>query len=391
MKKRIVKLLIASLPLLFTACESILQTEPKPADAERGTEYIIVLKDYSGLMQGICGSDRVGSAAVTLKSNTLGIEYKAVSDSNGIVRFKGIASDYYHLSAIRELTPEEMNRAAGQSLSGYKLINKGNSVFGLFADHKEQQEVRMEAVSGGSGLIISEIYASGPKGSGLYFHDKYVEIYNQSDSVIYLDNVLIAIPYQNNNTGQNYITDDKFIHSHTIWYFPGEGRDTPILPGQFIVCAEDAIDHRINAPGSVDLSKVDFEFYKDDAPDLDNTAVPNMVRFIQNAGNDWLIGGESDALVLARIHMNDLTMDGEMYLIPMSAVIDGVEYLKDPTKLEKKKLNKNVDAGAAGGIQFYTGKSMERNRVNVGGKIKFMDNNNSTLDFSIISPPSPNK
>lgn len=157
------------------------------------------------------------------------------------------------------------------------------------------------------------------------------------------------------------------------------------------MCAEDAIDHRINAPNSVDQSHADFEFYKDDAPDIDNPAVPNMIKIYQQAGNDWLIGGEKGALVIAKFPADSLIPYDDQFLIPYRAVFDGVEYSDDPTQLDKKILNQGIDASATGGIQFYTGKSMERILLSDDGMKKLKDENNSSVDFKIISPPSPGK
>jgi len=249
----------------------------------------------------------------------------------------------------------------------------------------------MEVVAGNSPLIISEIYACGPPGSGLYYHDKYVEVFNNSDSVLYLDSVIIAVQFSSSVYGLNYRDDPEYVHSKSIWIFPGTGKDYPIQSGQFILCAEDAIDHRINAPNSVDQSHADFEFYKDDAPDIDNPAVPNMIKIYQQAGNDWLIGGEKGALVIAKFPADSLIPYDDQFLIPYRAVFDGVEYSDDPTQLDKKILNQGIDASATGGIQFYTGKSMERILLSDDGRKKLKDENNSSVDFKIISPPSPGK
>ena len=153
----------------------------------------------------------------------------------------------------------------------------------------------------------------------------------------------------------------------------------------------DAIDHRINAPNSVDQSHANFEFFKDDAPDIDNPAVPNMIRIYQQAGNDWLIGGEKGALVLAKFPADSLIPYDDQFLIPYRSLLDGVEYSDDPTQLDKKILNQGIDASATGGIQFYTGKSMERILVSDNGRKKLKDENNSSVDFMIIAPPSPGK
>lgn len=379
------------LSVLSISCSNILGVDPKPAKTERAIDFQITLKDNSGFMQTLFGSDRVRGAEVTLKSNLLGNEYYLISDSNGVIKINGIISDKYIITATRKMTNGEMQIISGTNATNVKLVNKKDRIINLDSASPANIELEMEIVVGGSPLIISEIYACGPQGSGLYYHDKYVEVFNQSDSVLYLDNMMIAIVYTNSNTGLQYRDDPEYIHSKNIWIFPGTGKDYPIQPGQFVVCAEDAIDHRINAPNSVDLSHADFEFYKDDAPDIDNPAIPNMIRIYQTSGNDWLIGGETGALILANFPADSLKPFDDQFLIPYTAVLDGVEYKADPTKLDKKILNEGIDAGSTGGIQFYTGKSMERILISdVEGKI-LKDENNSSVDFLIINAPTPGR
>ena len=93
------------------------------------------------------------------------------------------------------MTPEEMGQITGQATSQIRLVNTTVGLIDLRADNSEAVTVPLYPVSGGSPLVISEIYACGPYGSGLYFHDKYVEIFNQSDEIMYLDSLLIAVVY----------------------------------------------------------------------------------------------------------------------------------------------------------------------------------------------------
>lgn len=375
--------------LAFSSCSDFLGVDQKPDLTEREVTFIINLKDNSGLMNILFGSDAVRGANVNLKSNLLGTEYNLISDSTGNISIKGIISDKYLITATREISPEEMEILSGTSATNVKLLNKTKRIIELNAGDNNKIIIEMDMVVGTSPLVISEIYACGPPDAGLYYHDKYVEIFNQSDSVLYLDGKIIAVVYASSYLGLNYRDDPEYVHSKSIWYFPGNGNDFPIYPGQFILCAEDAIDHRINATYSVDLSNADFEFYKDDAPDVDNPAIPNMIKFFQASGNDWLIGGEKGALVLADFPVDSIKPYDDQFLIPYTSILDGVEYLDDPTQLDKKILNESIDAGATGGIQFYTGKSMERILLSEVDRKILKDENNSSVDFVVISPPTP--
>ncbi len=363
--------------------------EEMPVNEERSITYKLILQDNSGYMSTLYGSNMVRNAEIILRSKMQGKEYKIQADSNGTAEISGILSDDYLVTADRWMTADEMKIIEGVSRGDIKLTNVNNRIIRLSPGSGNEINILMERVIGSSPLVISEIYACGPPGAGLYYHDKYVEVYNQSDSILYLDSLMIAVVYVNSYLGIHYRDDPDYVHSKSIWIFPGTGSDYPIMPGQFVLCAEDAIDHRINAPNSVDLSAADFEFYKDDAPDVDNPAVPNMIKIYQDSGNDWLIGGEKGSLIIARYPADSLKPYDDQFLIPYKSVLDGVEYMSDPTKLENKILNPSVDAGTTGGIQFYTGKSMERITAKSEDRRILKDDNNSSVDFQIIQPATP--
>lgn len=378
--------------VLLTAicgCNSLIDSVEKPGSLEKNSTFKIVLKDKTGYFKKLYGTDFVANAEILLKSNSLGNEIKAESDSTGVVTLNSIISDKYLITVNRILSPDEMFKATGTASVNYKLTNKDVGVIELDASSTKPVELNLNIAVTNSPLVLSEIYVCGPTGSGLYYHDKYIEVYNNSDSVLYLDKIIVALVYVNSYLGISYVNDPTYVHSKTIWTFPGNGRDYPIQPGQYIVCAEDAIDHRLNAPQSVDLSRANFEFYKDDAPDIDNPNIPNMVKIFQTSGNDWTPAAEKGAIVLAQMNVDSLQNYDDHMLIPIDKIIDGVEYLDDVTRLDKKILTPKIDPGATGGIQFYTGKSMERILITKDGKTRLKDDNNSTLDFKVYTHPSP--
>ncbi len=389
MKNLLINILLIIVIIFYTSCSEIVNFESKPIALERSQIFRIRLIDESGYMRSLFGNDYVREAEVLLKSNLLGAETKLVSDSNGIIEISGLISDKYFIQAQRIMKPEEMVLISGLRITNHKLMNTKIKIIELRADSKDTITIPMDVVYGGSPIVISEIYACGAPGAGLYWHDKYMEVYNQTDSIVYLDGIVVAVVYASSYLGQNYVDDPEFVHSKNVWIFPGNGTDYPLLPGEFAVCATDAIDHRVNASNSVDLSKVKFEFYKDDAPDIDNPNVPNMIKIYQPYGFDWLIGGEQGAIIIAKMNLDSLKWFGDQLLIHHGYIIDGVEYLKDPTKLEDKILNYAIDGGGTGGIQFYTGKSMERLALYVEGRVVLKDDNNSSVDFVVIPRPTP--
>ncbi|HEX2983460.1 MAG TPA: hypothetical protein VHO28_07945, partial [Ignavibacteriales bacterium] len=44
----------------------------------------------------------------------------------------------------------------------------------------------------GTGIAINEIYASGPSGGGVYIYDQFIELYNYSGEMKYLDGMIMC-------------------------------------------------------------------------------------------------------------------------------------------------------------------------------------------------------
>ncbi len=371
--------LIAAAVLCISGCKEM------PSALEGTARMTFTIIDRSGITTALQGDSLVRNAVVTMHSIAYGREVTAVSDANGTVHFEGLLSDRYSVIVTRTVSAQEMTIVNGSTIQ--RKLFGSLSALQTRADVQAPPMIVNVELSPLSDIVFSEIYACGPVGSGLYFHDKYMEVCNISESVQYLDGIVVARVYKG-------FLLDPLIYSTEVWKFPGSGTEYPIRPGQFVLVAEDAIDHRINAPGSVDESHADFEYYRATQPDVDNTAVPNMIEIYQTSGVDWLIGGEKDALVLCRVpNVNALKYVGEYLTVPKEYVIDGVEFNTDPTRLDLKILDPKIDAGLTGGILFYSGYSMERKlrRTGIGIGWTLEDNNNSSIDFEKITPPTPGR
>jgi hypothetical protein len=136
--------------------------------------------------------------------------------------------------------------------------------------------------------VISEFFAPHPflpSGDG-YHYGQYIEVYNNSDTAIYLDGKLIGrgpwywfafpVPGRSCPETDRWRNDPEGIWSRFITAFPGRGRDYPLPPGAAVAIATDAIDHSAIFPGLLDLRGAGFEFIGTN--DVDNPSVPNMVN-----------------------------------------------------------------------------------------------------------------
>src|ERR1039457_1108576 len=143
------------------------------------------------------------------------------TDSNGVAEISGIISDDYLVTANRWMLPTEMEVISGVSKGDIKLTNKNNRIITFSQKTGNELIIPMEMVVGSSPIVISEIYACGPPGSGLYYQDKFVEFYNQTDSVVYLDGLIVAVVFANYYLGIRYANDPDYVHTNSIYQFPG--------------------------------------------------------------------------------------------------------------------------------------------------------------------------
>lgn len=165
------------------------------------------------------------------------------------------------------------------------------------------------------------------------------------------------------------------------------GREYPILPGQLVVVAADAINHSLYAR-AVDLSGADWEFFNPLGSDYDVPGVPNVNNIKYDSTIDFMINVSHNAVVFAtgeeygyEDYVNSAGYDRTRITLPLYTVIDGVEYASSSDAT--KELTVRVDAGFAGlGCTKYSLQSTERRETGI-------DVNNSTFDFTLLSVPTP--
>jgi hypothetical protein len=236
-----------------------------------------------------------------------------------------------------------------------------------------------------SGIAINEIYSSGPVNNIFYFYDQFIELYNSSDSVKYLDGmqVMRVNGYINNQTyaaGADWYNNGNMQGVTYIYKFPGRPgeKNYPFNPKQFLVLAGDAVDHRKVLANSIDLSHADWEFYNQYmSADMDNPNVPNLINMRPDNGTKFLINLVQDVVALAS-GVDSVWTDG----IEISTIIDAVQYSTNTYLV--KTIDDRIDRGVAPCPPRYSGKSKQR-------KEPGMDTNDGSLDFEIIPHPTPGR
>ena len=262
-----------------------------------------------------------------------------------------------------------------------------------------------------SGLVISEIFFTGKLTAEgkQYSDDQYFKVANNSDTTMYLDGVGFAESAFLTVDKQDYKPNimDEAVSVDALYIFPGSGKDYPIKPGQEVIVAVNAVNHKEYNPLSFDLSKADFEIYDESSnpkfTDTQNPDVPDMVNWydysatyfgMHNRGfkSYFLVKPEVDKDKFLSDYAYTYTyvftygeysfdMDGDAFKVPNSWVLDAVN-LSIADMFEWLVTSPALDAGWAhcGSVdrdQTRYGKSVIRKKNGT----KWVDTNNSTNDF----------
>jgi hypothetical protein len=327
---------------------------PLDTDAASGvslTLHVRVDTTESEAADALGWSDGVPGASVSIVRvlDHLSIDwYDADADSAGIVRFDDIATGMYWVAGVRY--PATHDNMAPVYAGGAKVSVAGTTV----------AELPVRADRPGS-LVFSELALEEPPGwltNGLWYHyHKFVELHNNSEETAYLDGLLLGKMYSWTRELSYYghhscaqteplRNDPEGIWANQFLRFPGSGTEFPVGPGETVVVAVSAADHRDIHHSMKDLSNADFETltpkFGGEFALGDNPFAPNLldVGLYPWLSNDWLstlakwfIAEPLDLAVLPR------TMDPggglaprEYVRVPSQRIIDAVIVAIDRTE-----------------------------------------------------------
>ena len=227
-----------------------------------------------------------------------------------------------------------------------------------------------------SGLKINEVYyACSEQG---YVEDQFIELYNPTGDTLYLDGLILA-----RGLPDSMVSAFQFPG---VW---GQTRNFPVPPHGLVLVAQDARQHP-----TLDLSNAAFEFYHpNEYNPYDNPYAVNLEARIENPTGgitDLIYNLRSDIVLLLipqGFEVYDFTdphgIPKRRARIPLSSILDGVQYDPSGAPPAGFDLDDRVDAGVAGqGIYPYSGLSIER-------RLPGWDTNHSDLDFRTLSLPTP--
>lgn len=351
----------------------------RPDMIDGGGMILVTVVDTSGVVSGSSPENPVvlGEANVIVQARTHVYSSEVMTGEEGDAAFPFLPSGEYSVIARKEL----VFGAQKKIFSGYADITVEGS-------NTIEDTIYTTSATVTDGLIINEVFYCGSDRSKYYFYDQFVELYNPTADTLYLDGVILT---RNSPSDRDEIEDIDVVRATYAFQFPGTpvtGREYPIAPGKYLVIAADAIDHTQYADNSIDLSGADWECVNFLGHDYDVPGVPNLTSIHPESGTDYMINLSHEAVVITtgeewdwEIYINSAGYESIRLTMPLSTVIDGVEYASSADNV--KELTVRVDAGFAGiGCSKYSGQSTERGEVGV-------DTNNSTFDFILLPRPTP--
>lgn len=353
----------------------------------------------------------IANTEVLVRNNQTGREYTKKTNEQGEVSFDVRGGSYNIIMSFSEEHTIE--------IEGYptpKTLLFSGSLNGQLVDsHGHNFQLNTEYTIENEGFIIKELFTSAtrtPEGN-TYGSDKFVEIYNNSDKVLYSDGLCFGVVHKTTTYEPTPWVDDngELLPRIPLWSFvaivPGTGQDYPIQPGESFVIALSGLNHKDDPngnPNSHDLSEAAWEFYVENGKYVDVPAVPNiwMQRITQGSAMVFDVRGQVSILFrLPSDDLEDIFTDTDnfmvepggsfnCFMVPRGWVIDGVDNLRLDDRGAYKRLPNSIDVGFIQHRGGYEGVSIKRKvKEVIDGRTVYMDTNNSSNDFLTDQTPTP--
>jgi hypothetical protein len=266
----------------------------------------------------------------------------AVTNANGQVQFDRLLQGDYQLSVDRPLTPAEVASLPPDSRDA--SIFAGGAAIRV-TPPSSMSDISLVASRRGS-LVISELFLYYAYTPIVGVYGTYLELYNNSDTTIYLDGLLLFDTWGGMHVNPRCTTNEHFrldptaVWAYWLHRFPGSGRQFAVPPGETRVVATDAIDHSLIDAGMQDLRNAHFEFIGNTS-DPNNPAAADMIRLrgIASGHGSRLfnrtltgiaLGIATDTSQLERRLLVTESIEHSVFRIPREAVLDATAHIVDP-------------------------------------------------------------
>lgn len=431
--KRILLLFLLASASIYSGCKKEENNDVKPISVSLQVSLDQTLASYNFPM---------GNTEIKLTNLINGQVNTAKTDATGKINFENIMPGNYDIQATLKISAADYSTITGTvqtSEVSFGGLLKAQSL----TSNNTSLALQIKTGRIGDWLFKQIYYAGSHTNNGAIFRDGFIELYNNSNEVLYADSLYFGQIFGINkksadvDLSQSYFRSDRqfdwsksignnisranedYIYAKTLYMIPGTGKQHPVQPGESIIIASTAINHKspytdlegksvsVKDPSlTVDLSKADFEVYLGDVPginplgsDINNPAVPNMVLLNRGGDRDLILqSGGRDAYAIFKTNEDvkaygkvptpdiaELITTTDLYIrIPTNVVIDAVE-TQPPVSSSQfpKKLQSNLDAS----YKFvskgaYSSQSLIRKTAKtINGRRILKDTNNSSEDF----------
>lgn len=434
------KLFLLLLPLIvILGCKKNREPEIHPINLQITTRYA---------SQEIGKKLSLDAVKVIVTNINTNVSDTLATDANGKISFNKIATGIYDISATITIPAAQYTSLTGEIVNKDVIFNGSDKNKAITANNASNIQIDLVSGSVGAWLIKQVYYAGSNTTTGASFRDQFIEIHNNTDTVMYADSLFVAeLIGKQNFTGTTYYTqangqmdwnkslnmpagidaNNDYVYPRALFMLPGTGKQHPVQPGKSIVFAQTAVNHKAPFTGSdgktitvrdpsltIDLSAADFEAYyapflpRPLASDIDNPLVPNVDVLSYN-GTDMILDNLGrTAFAVFRgdgiTAVKNLPMyyyptvappssnSDKFYQIPNKLIIDAIE-IQPTTAAARipKKLVASLDAGytfAPNGS--YSSQSVIRKTLTTAnGRVILKDTNNSSEDFDYFTLANP--
>lgn len=441
--KRIQLLFLCIMLTTFSACKKNELSDVKPV-----TLSLKIALDESVINYNFSPAN----TEIKLTNLINGQVNKLKTDDKGMLNIASLSPGDYDIEATLVISANDYSTITGDLQTEdvtFSGLLKGQSIV------KATNDLILKINTGRIGdWVFKQIYYAGSHTSnGALFRDVFFEIYNNSNELMYADSLYFSQAFGLNtkttslDASLTYLRPNKqydwsksignnvnranedYIYAKTMYMIPGTGKSYPVKPGESLIIAATAINHKApytNLEGiavtvkdpslTVDLSKADFEVYLGNEPginplatDIDNPAVPNLKVISRGGDRDLILQPTGrDAYVIFKTNEDinnfakiptpeekEINITTNLYIrVPSKYILDAVE-TQPPvvTNQFPKKLESSLDAT----FTFvkdgqYSSQSLIRKTAKiVNGRRILKDTNSSSNDFETLDRPDVTK
>lgn len=367
-------------------------------------------KDYKVYAVTVQLEYPVGSAlsavgGVKVKATGRNTSFEATTDKDGKAVFN-LPTDFYEISASDK-------RTTGLSTFNYNGVK---SNIGISEGWNSEQAIKLELeASAISQIIVKELFTGGTPMDvpGVFKHDRYVILYNNSNTNASLANICLATTMPYNSTGSNnyYGADGSLTYLKDRWIPAGQGfwyfqQDVVLKPGEQIVIAlNNAVNNSVVHTKSINFNNANYyctydiastsysntSTYKSPAEAIPTSHYLKAIRY--GSGNAWTLSNVSPGFFLFELkNMTPAALGADVSYtslyggssvlvdkkIPVSWIVDAVEAY-EIGKTNQKRFTAAVDAGYVKytgdlGYSIYRNVDTEATKAIAGNTAKLIYN-----------------